>query len=1010
MTVIGLDPPRAPLIGRLNELAHLEAALRRADQGSPATVLISGEAGVGKSRLLREFAGPVAGKGARVLVGACVDLGGGDLPYAPLVDALRTLVRDVGADTVRELAGPAYPALARLAPFLGNHLDPAAPDQNARSQMFEGVLRMLDRLGADAPVVMIVEDLHWADRSTLDLLDFLVRAVTRERLLLVASYRSSDLWPGHPLRSVLAELERTRRAERLELAEFTIDELRTFLTALLGSAPGTNQVERLYELSDGNAFFVEELIVAGAHQPVAKPDRPAIPQPLRDVIITRVEVLGKSAQRVLRLAAVAGRYVGHRLLAAACELSERTLLSALRKCVDHHLLAARPNDDAYAFRHALAREAVYEDLLPGERMRLHAAVATVLDRDHSLAYTTGRSVATELAHHWFLASDTPRALAASVLAGRDASEVCAFAEAERQYSRALTLWSRAPEPERLAGMSYVQLLGRAAEAAWWAGHPEQAIERTCEALGEVESEHRVERAALFERLGRYRWESGDAEGTHRAYARADELLHPDPPSPLRARVRAARAMALVSSGDHALGLRLGTEAVDMARTVGATAEEGLALSTTGLALVVTGRPDDAIAALRRSVEIARACGHLEDLHRAYAGLVFALEGTGRTAEALDVASAAVEHGRTQGLPVIGGGLLLAHVAILLMELGRWDEAVRVALEALERDMPFRSATFLCLVLAEVAVHRGRFDDAEQRLATCRETIPRMEAPHATASLHTCVAQLAIWRRRYEQASRSIAEGLAALTDLHDDVQTLRLCALGARVQADEAERQAALGTRVATDVSPTITALGVAVARVIGSVDSGGLRPEAAVERLQCTAELTRLDANGSALWGEVAAGWLALERPYPAAYARWRQAEALVAAGHDAATAAAALRQAYATAVDLGAEPLREEIDALARRTRIVLAEVAQPVEVPDPFHLTRREYQVLDLLCEGRTNRQIARELFITERTASVHVSNILTKLGVTNRGEAAAVAYRLDLVRDSGGRVSRPGGRSG
>jgi DNA-binding NarL/FixJ family response regulator len=182
-------------------------------------------------------------------------------------------------------------------------------------------------------------------------------------------------------------------------------------------------------------------------------------------------------------------------------------------------------------------------------------------------------------------------------------------------------------------------------------------------------------------------------------------------------------------------------------------------------------------------------------------------------------------------------------------------------------------------------------------------------------------------------------------------------------------------------------------------VDGDHLRPEAAVERLQCAAELARLDANGSSLWSEVAAGWLALDRPYPTAYSRWRQAEALVAADHDPATAGTVLRQAYNTAVELGAEPLRQEIDALAKRARISLAEPVEvrhrPVEAADPFGLTRREHQVLDLLCEGWTNRQIAHELFISEKTASVHVSNILMKLQVANRGEAAAVAHRLSLT---------------
>jgi ATP/maltotriose-dependent transcriptional regulator MalT len=997
------------MVGRAAELARLGGALRRAESGSPGTILVGGEAGVGKTRLLREFTGHADADGARTLVGACVDLGSGDLPYAPVVDALRALVRAIGADAVRELVGPAYPALARLAPFLGDLRDPALPDKTGRSQLFEGILRLLDQLGSAAPVVLVIEDLHWADRSTLDLLSFLVRTLSAERLLILASYRSTDLWPGHPLRPVIAELGRTRRVERVELAPFDIDELRDFATALLGSAPSRRQVDHLFELSDGNAFFVEELVAAGAldDPPPGPSDQPTVPQLLRDVVIARMDALSEAAHDVLRTAATAGRYVSHRLLAAACELSGPALLAALRECVDHHVLASDPGADAYAFRHALAREAVYQGLIAGDRMRLHAAVAAALDRDHSLAYTRGRSVATELAHHWYHAGDTRRALPASVRAGRDAADVYAFAESERQYTRAAALWAQTAEPATIAGMSHVDLLTRAAEAAWWAGHVEDAIARIREALGEVPPERTAERAALHERLGRYRWENGDAEGTLWAYAEADTLLRAQPPSALRARVRAVRAMALVRAGDHAHGLQLAEEAVDMARAVGAVAEEGIALNPTGLALAVTGRTEEAVKALREATEIARAAGHLEDLHRSYANLAFALESTGRLEEALDVAMESIEHGRRLGLPVIGGGLLHADVAILLQELGRWDEAVRISLDVLSRDTPLRSASYVRLVLAEIDVCRGRFAAAEAQLATCRETVPRLDAPHATASLYACLAELAIWRHRYEEASASISEGLRGLTDFHDMAQLLRLCALGARVEAEVALRRAALGHRAPPRAS-AVDSLCAQVEGAMTAMDADDLVPEAAVLHRQAKAERSRPDPapNGADLWADVASGWSRLSRPYPAAYASLRRAEALLTANRDAASAATALREAHRTSVELGAGPLRDEIDALARSARIELAGVAEPRPGPagpaDPFGLTERERQVLDLLAEGIGNKQIARRLYIAEKTVSVHVSRILRKLNASTRGEAVAIARRFGLIRTDGHRT--------
>lgn len=1006
MTWQGPSPPApaarapTPLINRAEELAHLDLALARATACQPTTVLFGGEPGVGKSRLVREFGDRAGGAGARVLWGGCVDLGAGDLPYAPLVDALRALTRELGAERVRDLLGAAAPAVARLTPFLGGPLDLPATDNDARARMFEGLLRMFDRLGESGPVVLIFEDLHWADSATLDLLTFVVRSLTRERLLVLGTFRSTDLRPGHPLRSTLVEFDRARRADRWELRGLRIDELGDFVAALLSGDRPPALIQDLFELTDGNPFFVEELVAAGQWSASR-----VVPKPLRDVVIAQVEVTTEAAQAVLRTAAVAGRHVGHRLLAAATDLPQPDLLAGLRDCVDHHLLVPDADRQSYAFRHALVRETVYAELLPGERMRLHAGLAEALARDPSLAYTPGGAGSAELAHHWHAAGDSGRALVVSVRAGVEAGNVGAFAESEQHFNRALGLWPDGVEAPEEVGLSRAEVLQRAADAARWAGRVDRAVALIRAALADAPADHAGLRAALHERLGSFLWEAGDSDGSLTSYLAADRLLVDEPPSALQARVRAARASAAVRVGDHGPALRLGREAIAIAWRAGARPEEGRALNTVGMSLTMTGSPDDGIAALRSALTIARESDHLEDVHRAYANLTFALENAGRCAEALQTAIEGLDHSRRAGLPFGRGGMLLANAAILLLELGEWDRATEFAADALDHELPLRATVYLRLVLAQIDIGRGRFEAAQERLRTVRTAVPDLRAAHATGPLHACLAEAAIWQSDPGSARRSVLDGLDALSEAQDAAQTYRLGALGLRADADEAQRLLPSGreTEVA-EVRARGAGLAERIDRIAGARDADRLVPEAAAYRLLCLAERDRLDGtDDAAVWVRAATAWRRLGWVYQAAYATWRQAETVLSRRDRDRAAVPLLRDAYTAAVDLRAEPLRHEIEVLARRARIDLTGPvatdagARPARPSRPFGLTPRELEILGYLGAGQSNREIAGTLFISEKTVSVHVSNILVKLKVSRRGEAAAAAHRLGLTAD-------------
>jgi predicted ATPase len=473
-------------VGRTQELARLHQLLGRAVGGEPLVALVGGEAGVGKTRLAEQLAAAAEGQGVRVLGGGCVPLGEEGLPFAPVIEALRGLVRDLDPAELEVVAGPARQELGRLLPDLAWGGEAAAgagatgAGQAGQGRLFALLLGVVERLAARAPLLLIVEDLHWADRSTRDLLAFLATTLRSGRVLLVGSFRTDELDRRHPLRRLLAELARNRRVVRLELARFSRAELTEQLTSLLGADPPPRLVDGIHARSGGNPFFAEELLLAGEGA-----DPRALPPSLREVLLTRVVRLGDRTQQLLRVAAAAGPGVTQPLLAAVAGLDDQQLLEGLREAVDQQLLLPDPGG-GYLFRHALLAEVVYAELLAGERVGLHTALAAALEAGIE-GEGPPASRAARLAYHWAAAGDQPRALTASIRAAAAAEGVYAFAEAQLQLERALALWDRVPDPEGRAGTDRAALLARCAEAAYMAGNQAEAAELTRQAIALVDS-------------------------------------------------------------------------------------------------------------------------------------------------------------------------------------------------------------------------------------------------------------------------------------------------------------------------------------------------------------------------------------------------------------------------------------------------------------------------------------------------------------------------------------------
>jgi predicted ATPase len=526
------------LVGRARELAALEAAQGRADGGASVVVLVGGEAGVGKTRLVTEFAARQAGTGTRVLVGGCVPFTDGELPFAPAVEALRDLVGQVGVERVRALAGPSWPELARLLPALGDpgRAGPAPPPEPTdQLRLFELLLGLLRALAEEAALVVVVEDVHWADRSTRDLLAFLARNLRRRRVVLVVTHRSDE--PGRRwLGPLLAELGRAG-AERLELDRLGRAESAEQMAAILGGPPPADLLDGVFARAEGNPFFTEELLAA------TDAGSGELPATLHDLLRGRVQAVSEPARQALRVAAVVGRRAPHRLVAAVAGLDGPRLDEALREAVAGKLLVTRPGGDGYEFRHALLQEVTYADLLPGERARLHGEVATALAGHPGWAGGTGATVAAELAHHWEAAGDLERALPAAVEAGVQAERAYAFVEAQRHFERALELWAEVPGAAGLTGLDRVGLLERAAGAAFLADDKPRAAQLWRDALAGVDPATDPVRAGLLhERLGRSLWLTLD-DAALDAYREAVRLVPAEPPSAERARVLFERATA-----------------------------------------------------------------------------------------------------------------------------------------------------------------------------------------------------------------------------------------------------------------------------------------------------------------------------------------------------------------------------------------------------------------------------------------------------------------------------------
>ena len=1016
-----MSPPT--LVGRTRELAELEDVLERSRRGERAVAFVGGDAGIGKTRLVTAVAERARAADVEVLLGGCLDLDVGGVPYAPVVEALADLVDRLGPEAAEAALGPE-----------AEHLGPAlavggrADELTGQTATLQAVRRVLAHLARRRPVLLIVEDAHWADRSTRDLIAFLAGAPSPTPVALIVTYRRDDLHRGHPLRPLLAELARQPHVEHLGLEPLGRADASTLLAAVLGAPVDPAMAEAIYRRAEGNPFFLEELARAAAG---ASGEVPSI---VSEVMTARVARLSPDAQEVLRAAAVGGRRVTHDRLAAVVALDEPALAEALREAQAANLVTVEPERRRYEFRHALLHEAVYRDVLPGERRRYHTSYAEQLTAEREGARgPVGIDDLAELAHHWRGADRRDEALAATLEAAAAAEAAYATPEAHRYYELALQLWEPDDErADRAAGGRPADertgrsdsdgrerpqrrdVLLRAADAASRTGAFARAVELVTTAIDELDADADPTAAGLLhERRAWFLWRAGREDAAVVEYRAAVRLVPTTPRTAARARVLAAYADALERGGTPDEARPWADEAVAIAREVGSPFDEGHARHALGVALEAAGDTDGALAELHLARELAERNGDVADVAGTYLHLWRILSEHGRGDEMVALAVTAADLCRAAQLEV--AALLLDCLAAgFLHQLGRWDEA-EARLPVDDADVWGLPAVVVRVVSGLLAVDRGRLDEAEEHLETARALGAQIHDGRINGLLARGRTELALWRGRPADAAAAVADGLRLTSD---DEMRARLCWLGLRAAADVTEQQRA--TTGTWDARPETAEL----ARLLDRLEERALGrrapPASEVRAAVATgeAELARLEGGADPeRWAEAARRWDGLRFPAPAGYCRWRQAAAELSAGRRA-QALPLWRAAWESAAALGAEGLREAIEADAARAAVPLAgggdAVADATAVP--FGLTARELEVLALVAAGRTNREIGERLFISEKTASVHVSRILAKLGARSRAQAAAMAGTVGLVGPSPAASTprsdppdAPGGRS-
>ncbi|MGW0732288.1 helix-turn-helix transcriptional regulator [Streptomyces sp. NPDC002851] len=933
---------RSLLVGRAVEYAGLLDVLARCRSGEGGLVLVSGYAGVGKSRLVAEVLDGWDGRVLRTSASPGVD------GYAPVEDILRAVSDEVGpVPSYREADQPV---------------------------LLDTIQRALRSIGHQRPTVVVLEDLHWAGAAALDLLPALAVSMAREPVLLLGTYRSDGLSRAHPIRSMRTALRRSGCFAEFALRPLTAEQTGELLAGLLGASPAPGLVSAVHDRAEGIPFYVEELTAAlletgGLREAdgslgLARDAELPVPESVLDAVLVRTAGLRQRHQTAVELAAVLGVRVDLPALAGLVEPQN------IDQLLDSGLLTERQQDpDSAEFRHALVRDALYRSIPWARRRRHHRLIAEHL---------TARGAAPEtVAEHWLAAHEHERARPLLLAAAERYCAVYSYRDAAALARRALAVWPEEADPE-----GRIATLERLADCA--------------ELCGELESA-----AAVWTDVARRRHARGDtalAGSAHRRLANAAGLLG-DWPRAVTARESAADSYAAAGMRDEAAAERLTladqlksaaqlSKGLDQAM---AAAEDAEATGRTDLkarALAMQGSLRSALGDGPRGVELARSGLELalaEQLPEATGEAYYELgEALGYAADypaATDAIDTAIDLCRAHGATELGR-VCFTCLSPVVRLMGDWDRSLAICGDVLGDD---HTPQILRMVAEE-----------ESGLITVLRGDPR----HARGPLRRSAA----FGRSNEVFGMEVGAtwGLAMVAGTDDEGAALHtVSAMLERCLLKEEWHYALPALRwAATFLAERGDHDGLAQChRVLATAATQNSSPKVLAAFAHASGELALADgdtAHASAHFGRAVDLLRGVTAPYERALTQLRRGAALAGEGEREA-AVSTVTSAYRTARQLGAKPL-----AHSCATR--LAEMGEQVDrrlgrlaarTLEPAGLTRREKEVLHLLAGGRTNREIARELFVSTRTVDMHVRNVLDKLDCSTRMAAARRAAELGLT---------------
>lgn len=983
----------ASLIGREEDVESLRDAYQTAVSGATKSVVLGGEAGIGKTRLVEDFVCDLPAD-AIVLRGQSVDLDKDAPPYAPIIATLRALSLEVGERELLEASGPARDALLVLLPELGDQVDVVDPARRGGAdRLYEAVAGTLEHLARTRPLVIIIEDLHWADQGTLALLRFLVRVIEHAPILFIFTFRSDELGRGSALRAWLPELDRNRRVARRELARLNRQQVKQMVTVLLGAAPDKGELDVVHERADGVPFFIEELVSCAGF---ARVD--GFPETLRDLLLARYEQLSDRAQRIVRLLAAGGVRVEHDLLALVTDATGDEIDDAAREAVASSVLVV--DGTAYAFRHALVREAIHEQLLPGERVRYHTRYAQALDSRQGSSMPN----ASAISYHWMAAHSTTNAFSAAIAAMVQARQSYAFSTAARMGERSIELWEQVPDAEQVAGRSRVELLAETSYILRNAGESDRAIALIDEAIAASSPADAEPYARMLRDKASYLANVGQI-GSIALLRQALAVLGDAPRSVLRANILGELAARLMLESRFGDAVDMADAAYQEAQDVGSRPRMSVAANIRGFSRLCVGEIDAGLADLDLAGELAD--GNDSALLRYSVNQSDAMYLLGRYEEAIRIAEKGAERARSRGVERTSGVMLMSNMISPLLALGQASRADDLLDRALELDPPIGFSAHLKRLKLQSVLWSGDALLAEQMRRSWHGGLSLQLRIDAQLRLgYAAIAgEIALARGDVSGAWREVSiviEPQHRLFPAYD----LPLLVIAARIAtaARATGVVLALPETSATDSGDAVEADGTVTAADAADIE-GRLRaalaacaawPTAAAHLAVFNAEFggSRRIGTDPDLWLVAATASADASAPAQLApYAAFRLAEAHANAG-DRASARIWAETARRAAERIGMGLVAQRVIQLERRVGAMKAEAGGP----DRRHadagslealLTTREMQVLDLIAQGLSNRIIAERLFISVKTASVHVSNILRKTGAATRTEAAYVA---------------------